>query len=349
MSILRWLPFCALLCLSTAPAPAATPSPHALSWHRVATVKLGTPDDWDFVYLDPEGRNVYVAHGNKISVVDVRARKLVATLGPIAGAHDAAIVPSVGRLYVDNGDTGKVTVFDARSRKRLGEIVTEPDSDAMLYDSSSNILIVANGDSGTASLINPGPDKVVATVKVGPGLEGIATDGRGHAFINISGGDAVARLDLMTHQVDRHWSLQDCPSPHGLAMDRQTGRLFIACHNKTMLVIDSETGKTIASLPIGRGNDGAAFDPVRKRVFASNKDGTISVIAEDGPNAFRAMPSIPTAAGAGTLAEDPQTGRIYVVTAALAKVLPSKHGGMSPEYAFIPGTVHMLILAPSSR
>ena len=157
----------------------------------------------------------------------------------------------------------------------------------------------------------------------------------------------MVRLDLKSRTVDAHWPLRGCVSPHGLAIDRATQRLFVSCRNQTMLVVDSANGITVATLPIGRGTDSAAFDPVRKLAFSANKDGTISVIAEEGPNRFKALAPIKTAPGAATLAEDPKTGRIYVVTADLAKVLPPHHNGEVPEYAFKPGTVKLLTFAPT--
>jgi DNA-binding beta-propeller fold protein YncE len=333
---------CIVALVTALPAQAAGPQ-----WHLVKSVKLGPPDSWDFVSLGPQGKRVYVSQRDKISIVDTETAKLIGTVGPIEGAHDAVAVPSVGRLYADNGKSGTVSVFDAKTLKHLGEIPTQPDSDAMAYDDASGILIVSNGNSGTATLIDPKTDKALATFKIGPGGEGIATDGRGHAFINISDGRAMVRIDLAAHKVDALWPLKSCESPHGLAINRETQRLFVSCRNNTMLVVDSTDGKTIASLPIGRGTDSAAFDPKRKFAFSSNKDGTISVIAEEGRDLYRALSPIRTAPGAGTMAEDPTNGWIYVVTADITKVLPAHHHGEVPEYAFRPGTVKLLIFAPA--
>jgi DNA-binding beta-propeller fold protein YncE len=335
----------ALAAVLGAVLPARAGAPH---WHLEKTVRLGSPDRWDFVYLDPAGNRVYVAHEDKISVVDPRAGRLVGVLEPIAGAHDIALVPSVGRLYAGNGRTGMVSVFDAKTLKRLGEIAAKPDTDAIAYDSTDGVVIVADGDSGFATLIDPAHDKVTATIAIGPGAEGIASDGAGHAFVNISDGGEMVRLDLKRGVVDRHWPLKGCESPHGLAMDRQTARLFVSCRNMTMLVVDSMSGRIVAKLPIGRGTDSAAFDPKRKLAFSANKDGTISAIAELSRDRYEPLAPIRTSPGAATMAEDPRTGRIYVVTAKVANELPPHHNGEVPEYRYRPGTVRLLIFRPDS-
>lgn len=332
---------CVAALAAAIPAKAADPD-----WHLVQSVKLGPPDRWDFVTLGPDGARVYVAHQDKISIVDTKTGALVGAAGPIAGAHGIAVVPSMGRLYAGNGKSGTVSVFDVKTLKRLGEIPAALDTDAMDYDPDSGLLIVADGDSGLATLIDPKTDKRLADVKIGPGAEGIATDGHGHVFINISDGGEVVRLDLKSRVVDAHWPLKGCESPHGLAMDRATQRLFVSCRNQVMLVVNSADGRVVTKLPIGRDSDGAAFDPQRKLAFSSNKDGTISVVAELSRDRYKTLAPIRTSPGAATMAEDPRTGRIYVVTAKVAKRRPSQHHGEVPEYSYQPGTVQLLIFAP---
>lgn len=337
---------CLAICMASLWAALAPAQAGAMSWHLVQSVKLGPPDRWDFVSLGPAGHRVYIAHQDKVSIVDTGSGKRVGVIAPIAGAHDAVVVPSTGKLYADNGLSGKVSVFDARTLKHLRDIPAKPDTDAMAYDSADGVLIVADGDSGFATLIDPDTDRVMATVELGPGAEGIALDGAGHAFINISDAGEMVRLDLKQYVVDRHWLLKGCESPHGLAIDRTTKRLFATCRNRRMVVVNGANGAIIARLPIGRGTDGAAFDPERKLAFSSNKDGTISVIAERGPGRYKVLAPIRTSPGAATMAEDPRTGRIYVVTATVAKQLPPHHHGEVPEYRYQPGTVRLLVFAP---
>lgn len=322
---------------------AMAPANAGPNWHLVKSVALGAPDRWDFVHLSADGARVYIAHSDRIDVIDARTGTTLGIAAPIDGAHDVADIPGTGVFYADNGRSGQVSVFDAKTFRKLKDIPAKLDSDAMDYDPVSGLLIVADGDSGFATLIDPKIEKGLATIAIGPGAEGIATDGHGHAFINISDGGEIVRLDLTARKVDAHWPLKGCESPHGLAIDRDSARLFVSCRNAAMLVVNAVKGNIVAKVAIGHGTDSAAFDPIRKLAFSANKDGTISVVRELSPDRYVVLAPIKTSPGAATLAEDPRTGRIYVVTAKVAKTLPPKHGGEVPEYQFQPGTVHLLV------
>ena len=126
------------------------------------------------------------------------------------------------------------------------------------------------------------------------------------------------RVDTAKNVVDAHWPMPTCVKPHGLAIDRAHHRLFATCSNKIMVVMNADNGAVIATIPIGQGSDFAAFNPKRGLAFSSNRDGTLSVIAEVSPENFVALSEIPTQLGARTMAIDPKSGRIYLATAEMA-------------------------------
>jgi hypothetical protein len=138
-----------------------------------------------------------------------------------------------------------------------------------------------------------------------------------------------------------------CERPHGLAMDTATHRLFASCPNKVLVVVNADTGAEVATLPIGAGTDAAAFDPKRKLVFSSNRDGTLSVIAEKSPDQFEALPPVKTQFGARTMSLDPESGRIYLVTADFTKNPNAAESDPRHQYIITPGTVRLLFLDPS--
>ena len=311
------------------------------------TVALGTPDRWDFVHFDPVQDRVYIAHRTQIDVVDGKTGAIVGRVLGIAGAHDVATVPNLGRGYADNSDTGDVTIFDLRTLRPIGKIPADADSDAMIYDPATGLLVVANGDSHDASIIDVRMSKRLANVPLGGSPEMMAADSRGKAYINLASANQIVRLDLRSHTIDARWPTPVCESPHGLAIDATSRRLFLSCANDRMLVIDATDGKPLALLPIGSGTDGAAFDPVRKRAFSSNRDGTLSIVAERNGRSFVALGKVTTAPGARTMAIDPRSGRIFLVTATVAGQRPAKAPGGTPEYDFAPGTVKLMVFDPA--
>ena len=134
--------------------------------------------------------------------------------------------------------------------------------------------------------------------------------------------------------------------PHGLALDSDKRRLFATCANNILVVVDADSGANVATVPIGSGSDGAAFDPIRKLIFSSNGDGTLSVIQEKDAETYFSAATINTPKGARTMAIDPKSGRLFVVAADIARVdLPSKQGGR-PHLSFVPNSVKLLYFDP---
>ena len=115
-----------------------------------------------------------------------------------------------------------------------------------------------------------------------------------------------------------------------------------------MVIVDADTGRNVATFPIGSGSDGAAFDPKRKLALSSNGAGTLSVIREIDADHFEALPQIVTQRSARTIALDPATGRIYLPAADIARVDPPTKPGARPHITYVPGSLRLLVFDPAS-
>src|SRR5204863_4149170 len=106
---------------------------------------------------------------------------------------------------------------------------------------------------------------------------------------------------------DARWPLAPGEEPSGLAIDRDHHRLFAGCNNERMVVVDSDSGRVVATVPVGKGVDGAEFDPVMGFAFTSNgQSGTLTVVREESAATFKVVNELPTQRGARTLALDPR-------------------------------------------
>lgn len=322
------------------PAAAVTTAKYEL----IKSVPLGSPDRWDYVVDDPATQRVYVAHGDRLAVLDARSGTLVGQIEGIpGGTHGTAISAATHQGFTDDGRNGKAVAFDLATLKVTHEIPADLDADAIAFDRATGHVFVIEGDPAALTVIDPASDTAVATIKVGEKLEYGAGDGHGSIYVaGVANGDLV-KVDARTNRVVAHWPAQGCTAPHGLAVDPRARRVFMGCANSVMAVLDSDSGRVVAMLPIGRGNDAVAFDPVRKRVFSSNgRDGTITVYQEQSPDRYIALAPIPTLVSARTMAVDPTTGRLFV---AAADTDPSPAPGGRPHIK--PGTVRVLIFAPA--
>lgn len=310
---------------------------------------LGLPNGFDYVHYDPVNHRVYASHESQITVVNGLNGKVVGRILHIAGAHGVVTIPALNRGYADNGRTGEVTVFDLKTLKTLGQIPADKDSDGMAYDGATGKIAVVNGDSGNVSIIDAKTDKRLLNIPLDGSPEGVIADGRGKLYINIEDKRQIVRIDLATDKLTARWPIPDCLKPHGLAVDPAKHRLFSSCLNAKLVVVDANDGRIVDTLPIGHGTDTAVFDPKRNLIFSSNRDGTLSVIAEKSASDFEFLGNVPTAPGAKTMAEDPDSGRVFLTTADVLLKEPPHDNGQMPEFRFKSGTVMMLMFDPSTR
>ncbi len=308
-------------------------------------VLIGAPDHWDLLSVDAASHRVYVAHGDRITVVDGQSGALIGHVeGYAGGTHGVVVVPGSGRGYTDDGDAGVAGVFDLKTLKPLKTVKAEADADAIIYEPVTGHVFVVDSDPGKVTVIDPHTDKVIATLDGGGKLEIGAADGAGKVYVNGEARREILRIDARTTSIDARWPIPGCESPHGLAVDAKALRIFSSCANKVMVVVDGHSGRQLASMPIGARTDGAAFDPITRRAFSSNGDGTLTVIGEQGPSAYAVLGTVPTMLGARTMTVDPGTGRLFLVAADMTLNESADPKDFRHRYKVTPGSAKLLIL-----
>jgi YVTN family beta-propeller protein len=339
-------------CLACRAVVAAGSSQPPSLYTVTQTVSVGSPDRWDYLTLAPDSRRLYLAHGDRVDVLDATMGKVLGrVVGTAGGSHGIGIVEALNKGYTDDGKAGEVLVFDLQTLKVTKRLKAEPDADGIAVDPKSSQVFVIDGDSGDVTVIDATTDRVVGSIKIGGALEFAVADGTGKVYVNGAQRRALIRVDALTRTVDARWPIPDCENPHGLAMDVKARRLFVSCVNQLMVVVDADSGHVVATLPIGRGTDAAAFDPVRKRVFSSNGvDGTVSVLRQNAPDSYTPLATIRTAVTGRTMAIDPDTGRLYVAAAAIdpsAPPPPPRPDGRPGRPQPLPGSLKVLYLDPN--
>lgn len=328
---------------------ASAQSPATPGYKVVKAVPLGAPDRWDYVVHDGATQRIYVAHGDRVSVVDEKDGKVLGEVtGITGGAHGIGVSNATGKGYTDDGKGGLAVVFDLKTFQVLKRIDAKEDADAVAFDSKSGHVFVVDGDSKALTVIDPATDTVIATIDTGGGMETAVAGGDGKLYVNGAQKKELIRVDIATNTVDARWPLPDCASPHGLALDPAAHRAFVTCINKVMTVVNTDNGAVVAALPIGLGTDAAAFDPARKRAFSSNGDGTLSIVHEVDPNTFVSLGSIKTAVGGRTMAIDHRTGRLFIAAADVAvdPQAPPGPDGRPARPKPVPGSLKLLFLDP---
>jgi DNA-binding beta-propeller fold protein YncE len=328
--------------LASAQASAAEP---AQSGYRVLrTFALGGEGGWDYLAVEPERHRVFVSRSTHVMVIDAESGKVVGDLPGTEGVHGIALAPELGRGFTSNGRAGTATIFDLATLSVIDTVKTGEDPDAILYDRATKRVFTFNGRSLDTTAIDAASGKVVGTLALGGRPEFAVADGSGRIFVDIEDKGEVVALDARALAVVARWPVAPGAEPSGLAYDPRHRRLFAACRNRKLIVLDAESGRVTAELPIGRGVDGAVFDPERGLAFASNADGTLSVVSEEGPGSFALLENAPTAPGARTLALDPVTHLLYLPTARFAPAPQPQAGAPAPRPKPLAGSFEVLVV-----
>jgi len=329
---------CALLALL--PLAAAAGDLEVL--HRYT---LGGEGGWDYLGYDAPSHRLFISRGQHVMVVDPRSGSVVGDIPDTPGVHGVALAPELDKGFTSNGRDNSVSVFTASSLKTTSKIATPKgeNPDFIAYDESTKQVLAFNGRSHNASVIDAVGEKLIATVPLAGKPEAAVSDGRGQMFVDIEDKNALQSIDLKTGAVVATWPLAGCDEPAGLAIDRAARRLFVGCHNKVLLVVNADTGKTVAQLPIGEGVDANGFDAQRKLVFSSQGDGTLSVIQAAAADNYKIAQTVATARGSRTMAVNAVEHQVYLVTAEFDEQPPAP-GQTRPRRTMKPGTFSLLVV-----
>lgn len=303
----KLLLFCSLLLVAT--SYAADPG-----YKVIKKVPLGGEGFWDYLRVDNAARRLYISHSSQVLVVDLNTYKLVGKISA-NGVHGIAVAPELNRGFISNGRGNTATIFDLKTLKVLGEVKTGTNPDCIRYDPFSRRVFAFNGRSHDATVFDAASGEIVATIPLGGKPEFSRTDNKGKVYVNIEDLAEVVEIDSKTLKVNRRFSIAPGEEPSGMGLDIEHHRIFSACGNEVMTVLDIESGKVIATVPIGKGCDGAGFDDEKGLAFASNGEGTLTIVGESSPGKFEVVETVTTQRGARTMTIDPKTHNIYLPTA----------------------------------
>ncbi len=313
----------------------------AANYHLLQRVRVGGEGMWDYITVDSEARRLYVTRGTHVMVLTLDSLKSVGDIPETPGVHGVAIARDLGRGFTSNGRDSSVTVFDLGSLKKLARIHVGVRPDAICYDPATARVFTMNAGSHDATAIDVVKGRVAGTVPLAGQPEFAVADGQGLMYVNIEDSSLVRVIDTRRLTVLHTWYLAPGERPTGLALDGAHGRLFSGCANQKLVVLSTTDGHVVATLPIGRGVDATAYEPITDLAFSSNGEGTLTVIG-DQDGRLQVVQTVSTAPGARTMALDPVTRHVYTVTAQFepAPAPDQPH----PRRTMVPGTFEVLVL-----
>ena len=317
------------------------------AYRFLSEIPVGGEGGWDILTIDPTANRLYLSHAAKVVVVDLGKSAVIGEIDNTPGVHAFVAVPELQRGFSSNGKEDKSSVVDLKTLQTTSKIDTGFNPDAIVYEPKRHEVYVFNHTGNSCTVIDPKSASVITTIQLGGSPEFAAVDkAAGRIYCNIEDKSEVAVIDTSKHEVIARWPLAPGEEPSGIALDAGHHRLFAGCHNQMMVMLDTESGKVVGSVPIGSGVDGCAFDDATQLAFASCGDGTTTIAIEQAPNKLAVVQILKTERGSRTMALDPETHRIYL-PAAQFQPPPSPSPGVSPgRPSVLSNTLKLIVYRP---
>jgi YVTN family beta-propeller protein len=305
--------------------------------------KLGGEGGWDDLTADGQAHRLYLTHGLRVDVVDTLTGKLIGSITGLHGTHGVALDTAGQFGYISDGGANAIVVFDRATLATVATIPAGTGPDAIVFEPATQTVWAFNGRSKDVTVLSAATNKVVATIPLPGRPEFAAVDGKGTVFDNIEDKSEIVRLDARALKLTAEWPTTGCESPSGLAFDIAGARLFPVCDGNKMGVLDSNTGKVLATAAIGKGPDGAGWDAKHKLAFASCGEGVLSVIDAAAPG-YPTLQTLPTQRGARTMTYDSASGRLYLPTAEFGPAPAPTPEIPRPRPPIVPGSFTILVV-----
>lgn len=307
------------------------------------TFQPGGEGGWDYLTVDETRARLFVSRGTLVQVVDEQTGQLVGTIPDTKGVHGIALAPELNKGFTSNGKENSITVFDLQTLAVLAKVpTTGKNPDAIIYDPCSQQVFSFNGRSANVTVLDAKTHHVVGTLALDGKPEFAVVDGKGNLYVNLEDKSMICHINTTTRKVEHTWPIAPGEEPSGLAMDVAGQRLFSVCHNKLMVIVDAQNGNVVGTAPIGDRVDGAGFDPIKKRAYSSNGDGTLTVVQEEAKDKYAVLENVPTQAGARTLTVNTKTHHVFLPTAKFGPPPAPTAQNPKPRPTMLPGSFVIL-------
>jgi DNA-binding beta-propeller fold protein YncE len=279
-------------CTSTSQGPtgsAARPPAGQARLTTVADVQLpGDTSRWDYQSIDPQSHRLFIAHlgASEVVVYDTERAKVVSTVRGIAGVHGVMAVADLRRVYASATDAQQIAVIDSDSLAVIAMVPSKGYPDGLAYAPEVGKVYVSDEKDGNETIIDA---KSLGAVAVGGEAGNTQYDPVSrHIFVAVQTKNQVVEIDPAVDKVVQRYDTPDCDHPHGLLIDGDLHRAFVACQgNNKLIVMDMPSMKVSTTQDVGSGPDVLALDPALHLVYVAAENGPLAVFASDSTGVQR--------------------------------------------------------------
>jgi DNA-binding beta-propeller fold protein YncE len=298
-------------------------SAEKVALNLVQTIPLPEVDGRiDHFAIDVKGQRAFLAAlaKNTIEVVDLRAGSVTHTLPGFAKPQGVLFVPKFNKLFVASGADGSVKTLDGTTLAVIHTGSVSLGADAIGYDPRSTEFYVGSGGSdankeqGDLTVFNVASGAQVAALTTDAHAGGSVVEGHGeHVFILVPEKAQVVVLDRKTKSQVAKWTIPGIQKDVALALDEKKHRLFLGVRTPaSIVVLNSDSGAVVASVPTVATLDGLSFDSSTRRIYTSGGEGFVDVIQQIDADHYERIARVPTGPVARTSVFVAEWHRFYV-------------------------------------
>jgi len=278
--------------------------------------------DFDHFAVDLAGNRLFLTGeaNNAVLVLDIRANKLIHTISDVDEPHSLLYLPAAKQLWVVAGGDGTVKIFDSGTYALVETVKVTDGADSSAYDPAKHLFYIAAGGSDAKlpysliDIVDTSTRKKVGDIKVDSvNIEALALEKNGpRIFANVRDKSLVGVIDREKKTVTTTWPLGELHGNTPLTYDDANHRIFVAGRKPpSLVVLDSESGKIVASLPIAEMTDDMAVDPASKRIYVACNEFAVVFQQKDADH-YEELGRVATGFRAKTNILVPQLKRYYV-------------------------------------
>ena len=313
------------------------------------TTKVGGEGGFDYIFADVEGRRLYIPRGGPTGQLAVFNLDTLESAGAIANvsAGGATVDPQSHHGF---STTKPITMWDASNLKVIKTIDVDGRPDGILCDPYNQRVWVLSHTPPHATVIDAKDGTVVGTLDLGGAPEQAVSDGKGTLYVNIADKANIAVVDTKNMKVTAHYDVSSKGSSgSGLAFDAKNHVLFAYYRQPSpvVVIVNSDNGNIITTLPTGMGVDTVAFNPATMEAISAEGGGSMTFIKENSPTSFAVEQTLETMKGAKTLTLDTKTNRLLTMTAEWGPApadAPPGPGGRPPRGPMLSGSFSILMV-----
>jgi DNA-binding beta-propeller fold protein YncE len=284
---------------------------------RVQAIDLPGPPGrrFDYLAIDDGGEYLFSAHlaAGLVYVIDLRTNSVVKAIPDVPGIEGVAHIPELQKLLTTDFWENKIGVIDLREMRVVKKLPTEAKPDGIAYAPPFGKAYVSNERAKAESVIDVREDKIVKVLRFesetgAPQYDPVAR----RIYVNLQDDNVFAVIDPATDTIVGRYPVAGCRGNHGMAVDANHHRAFLACQgNDVLAIFNLDTHQAIAHFPLPKGADVVAFDPGLGRIYVACSSGAISVFQEIDADHFTKLEDVPVEKKVHSLAVDVRTHRVY--------------------------------------